>query len=549
MENGKGKREKGARLALAVLFSIFLFPVSAWASTFYISSSLGEDARTSTQAQSKTTPWAHAPGMKNWTGTYTPVAGDRFVFYGGDTWTIASFQWHITWSGNSSQQIYFGVDPTWYNAGVCGASWCRPIFDFQNTIVSSSGGVSAVGVWLSGNYITLDSIEFLHFELPNANLRSQFRADTVHGPDTGSGTLAYGDIIENCYFKDWGMEGTVAPGTSADTGGAGSIGGFLDNGTGSNGLQLLGNIFDDQNGSCGSPTTGCYTGGGIAAGYVTKNNICRYANNCFALFVPGGLFESNVVHDMYLSTDQASGSDSGNHENQIYGKCWGYLIGNVVYSNPAGATLQLDPSSQCQIAGQTFYTANNMFDMTGSYSQCWVDRGNWSFYHYNDTCKTPGSASYMTRSEVGSGCPADIHITNAHVILDSYAGTTAPQTTSSTGASITAFANVDSGCTTSVSVTTSVAQSTAAANAQGYSLSNGWQPSSGSNVSVGKGTNETALCTGGLAPLCNALNYANLTLPGTARPPSGAWDVGAYQFGVPMLHPAIPPSNLMLSAH
>ena len=533
----------------AFLFlAALLLAGSARAGTFYISSSLGSDSRSSTQAQSKTTPWAHAPGMKNWTGTYTPVAGDRFIFYGGDTWTIASFQWHITSSGNSSQQIYFGVDPTWFNAGVCGAVWCRPIFDFQNTIVSSSGGVSAVGVWISGNYITLDNIEFLHFELPNANLRSQFRADTIHGPDTGSNTLAYGEIIENCLFKDWGMEGTVAPGTSADTGGAGSIGGFLDDGT-THGLQLLNNTFDDQNGSCGSPTTGCYTGGGIAAGYITKNNICRYANNCFALFVPGGLFEANVIHDMYLSTDQAGGSDSGNHENQIYGKCWGYLIGNLVYATPAGATLQLDPASNCQIAGQTFYTANNVFDLTGSYSQCWVDRGNWSFYHYNDTCKTPGSATYMTRSEVGSGCPTDIHIINAHVVLDSYAGTTAPQTTSSTGASITAFANVDSGCTTAVSVTTSVAQSTAGANAQGYSLSNGWQPTSGSNATVGKGTNETALCTGLLAPLCQALNYANLTLPGTTRPASGAWDAGAYQFGVPVLHPAVPPLNLMLSAH
>ena len=536
----------GAAGALLLLFSIFSFPFSALAGTFYISSSLGSDSRTSTQAQSKTTPWAHAPGMKNWTGSYIPAAGDRFIFYGGDTWTVASFQWGITWSGTSTQQIYFGADSTWFNAGVCGASWCRPIFDFQNTIVSSTCSVwTCAGVWVQASYITIDNIEFLHFELPNANIRGQYRADQIHGPDTGGGQTDTGDIIENCLFKDWGMEGTVAPGTSADLGQAGVDGGF----SGTNALQFIGNTIDDQNGSCGSPTTACYTGSGIAAGYITKNNVCEHTNNCFGVGIPGTLFEGNIIHDMYLSTDTASGSDTGNHENQIYGKCWGYYIGNVVYNTPAGATLQLYPASYCQIAGQTFYTANNMFDMTGSYSQCWVDRGAWDFYHYNDTCKTPGAFSYFSRSSGGSGCPNSIHITNAQVIIDSYAGTTAPQSTSSTGASITAFANVDNGCSTAVSVTTSVAQSTAAANAQGYSLSNGWQPSSGSNASVGKGTNETALCMGSLAPLCSALNYLNPILPGTARPASGAWDVGAYQFGVPMLHPAIPPSNLMLSAH
>jgi len=512
---------------ILILLSLALIPGAAAASTHYISSSLGNDSNSGT---STTSPWAHAPGMKTCAANcaaYTPVAGDQFIFYGGDTWTVSNFQWNIRWSGSSGSPIYFGVDTTWYNGSVCGSAFCQPIFDFQNTIVSSTcSGVTCAGVFVQANYVTIDNIEFLHFRMPNANIRSQFRADIIHGPDTGGGTQAYGDVIQNCLFKDWGMEGTVAPGTSADLGQAAVNGGFL----GTSALQFIGNTIDDQNGSCGSPTTGCYTGAGIAAGYITKSNVCRYTNNCFDVAVPGTLLEGNVIHDMYLSTDTASGSDTGNHENQIYGKCWGYYIGNVVYNTPAGATLQLYPSSTCQIAGQTFYTANNMFDMSGSYSNCWVDRGPWNFYHYNDTCKTPSATAYFSRSSDGGGCPNSIHIINADVILDSYGGTTSPQTTSATGTSLTPFANVDSGCSTAVSVTTSVGMSTAAANNQGYSLSNWWQPTLASNATVGVGTNESSQCSGSFASLCSALNPTDPLVSLVSRLTSTSWDVGAYQF-------------------
>lgn len=534
------------RLAVLVLFSIFYFLFSArsaLAGTFYISSSLGSDSRSSTQAQSKTTPWAHAPGMKNWTGTYTPVAGDRFIFYGGDSWTVASFQWQISWSGTSSQPIYFGVDSTWFNAGVCGATWCRPIFDFQNTIVSAGcGGSTCAGVIVNANYVTVDSIEFLHFEMANATVRTQYRSDIIRGNESSTQT---GDIIENCYFKDWGMEGTVTSSNSADTGGGGVENGFW----GATALTFQGNVIDDQNGACGS-TSPCYTGAGVNNGYRTLFNVCRYTNNCFKV---QGLFQGNLIHDMEISTDFGNGgSDPGNHENPIYGEGPGYFIGSVMYNIPAGATSQFFPTG---VSNPVIYTADNVFDLTGSYSQCFVDRygtasGTVAYYHYNDTCKNANNTTYAVRATHDNGCIASITIVNLHSINDPWSGSSAPVTVTQTGGpDIVPFVNVDSGCSTAISITTSVPQSTASANAQGYALANGWQPTSGTNATVGKGTNETALCTGLLAPLCQALNYANLTLPGTTRPASGAWDAGAYQFGVPVLHPAIPPTNLMLSAH
>lgn len=511
-----------------ILISLAFIPGTAAASTtHYVSSSLGNDSNSGT---SKTSPWAHAPGMPTCMANcaaYTPAAGDQFIFYGGDTWTVANFQWNITWSGSSGSPIYFGVDTTWYKASVCGSSFCQPVFDFQNTMVSSScDGVSCAGVIVNANYVTVDNIEFLHYEMANANLRTQYRSDIIHGNENMSQT---GVTIENCYFKDWGMEGTVAPGTSADTGGGGVDGGFW----GNDALILQGNIVDDQNGSCGSPATGCYTGGGVSAGYITKDNICRYTNGCFDSDVPGVLFQGNVVHDMELSTDQASGSDTGNHENQIYGKCWGYYIGNIVYNTPAGATLQLNPDSSCQINGQTYYTANNMLDMTNTYSQCWVDRGSTAhFIHYNDTCKTANSTTYFARAQTDSGtCPISVSIINSDTVIDNYSGSASPVTTSGTS-SVTPFVNVDGGCgsPSQITITTSLAMSTSTANSQGYSLSDWWQPTLASNSTVGAGTNESSQCSGLLTGLCSALDPTDPLVSLVSRLASTSWDVGAYQF-------------------
>src|SRR4029077_14620960 len=53
--------------------------------TYYIAAN-GSDSNNGT---SKTTPWLHAPGMANCTGTCastTPQPGDSFIFRGGDIW-------------------------------------------------------------------------------------------------------------------------------------------------------------------------------------------------------------------------------------------------------------------------------------------------------------------------------------------------------------------------------------------------------------------------------------------------------------------------------
>src|SRR5260370_33135466 len=88
--------------------------------TYYVSSSIGSDSYSDTQAQSKSSPWAHVPGMVVASGNaaaYTPVAGDSFVFMGCDTWTASGSVFvNVSHSGSSGNRInYGGLDHNWYN--------------------------------------------------------------------------------------------------------------------------------------------------------------------------------------------------------------------------------------------------------------------------------------------------------------------------------------------------------------------------------------------------------------------------------------------------
>src|SRR6185437_3670176 len=112
--------------------------------TFYIAAS-GSDANNGT---SKSTPWAHVPGMPNCTGTCaatTPQPGDSYILKGCDTWGNASFPISWDWSGTSASRIYIGVDKTWYNSGVCPSGWNRPIMNAGDASIGGFGWMMIMG--------------------------------------------------------------------------------------------------------------------------------------------------------------------------------------------------------------------------------------------------------------------------------------------------------------------------------------------------------------------------------------------------------------------
>ena len=114
-------------LAPALLAALFLAPAISFASTYYVSISTGSDSNTSTQAQSKSTPWAHLPGMPTATGTaagsYSAVAGDVFILMGCDVWYntagTSNFPLQLSNGGSSGNPVTITVDKTWYITTNC----------------------------------------------------------------------------------------------------------------------------------------------------------------------------------------------------------------------------------------------------------------------------------------------------------------------------------------------------------------------------------------------------------------------------------------------
>ena len=101
--------------------AIFL-AINASGATYYIDWVSGLDSNNGTSIN---TPWKRHPFMRGWTGSYSHVAGDRYIFKGGVTWPGSCWRMDITVGGSAAKYDYYGVTNNWFT----GASWSRPIFD------------------------------------------------------------------------------------------------------------------------------------------------------------------------------------------------------------------------------------------------------------------------------------------------------------------------------------------------------------------------------------------------------------------------------------
>jgi len=475
---------------MKIIIILLLVANVATAATYYISKSAGSNSNTSTQAQSKTTPWAHLPGMPLCTSncaSYTPQAGDVFILKGGDTWVAADLGINWPWSGSSGSRITITTDPTWYSGG----SWARPIFDCEASECSSVqfGNV----VWISGSYVTFDNVEM-----------------TGYKQSTGNGRLIgiYGNnnIVSNCYLHGWSR-----------TAGSSAYNSFaISNNWSGGGAQntiFRSNVIDGED----SPNQDFM--GGILHGHEVDGNVIRYVyNGLNGRFtnVHGNLIEYNFV------------SPSGDHCNLVFVQDIFSGTTLLAYNNiirhagcSGGSTLWLVGAS-----GQTTYAYNNIiYDVGQSFApKCIVlgdhpiegDQG--TFYIYNNFCEA--AASYaIGNGELSPRATANFnnnHFVNVGTVCDNRGVTC-----------------VDGG--------ENLVQTTAEANASGYTSSQSpyvYAPSSGSSPTVGIGENLTASCSGSVVSLCsdilypvyNTTNHTVETRIVVARPTSGLWDAGPYQY-------------------
>jgi len=515
------------RIIALALFA--LVANEAFGTTYYIDFANGNDANNGT---SKATPWQHAPGMQGCTGTCastTPQAGDNIILKGGVTWPNSVFCWVPPSPGNSSNQIYIGVDQTWYDSGVCGSSFCRPILDAGGVLISGGDIYNRNKNLMlnlgNANYLTLDNLEFKGFYWDNTYTGDGKNIMIVMG--------GAGQHIRNCYFHGW----SHAPGSNIYD--ATGIRGDTHDPTGEVGADVAYCIFDGSEGD--QKSLGVVFGGPPNLMY----NIVRYVSNAFV-----GQFSS--VHDNLIEYVN-NGFSSGSHMNAIESNTdqestggLGLLVYNnlIRHTDTGVVNIWVAPHS-----GRISWVFNNVLVDT------YANIMDVAYCLPQGSCPSGGVVVVNNTTECGPDSNPG----------DSCTGAGSPVLTDTTRNNhfITSNANpVNQAPSTVYTVSNNVAQSKTTANAQGYTSSQtyAFSPTAGTNSTVGAGLNLTSLCTGSLIALCQDTTYAcaynqvnhTVSCPArtpVARPSSGAWDAGAYQYSSSSANKPEPPSGLTASVH
>ena len=495
--------------------SISLMSTNAFAQhTYYISKSTGSDSNTSAQAQSKSTPWAHLPGMPSCTsncGSYSPVAGDQFILRGGDHWVVSDLPVNFNSNGNIGSSIYIGVDKTWFT----GSSWARPILDCQSTNCNPGNGVIEIG----GSYVTVDNIEIVGI-----------RFTTASGTMKGVQTTSDHTLVENCYVHGWSHDPSFSSGNDSGRGFAlasNASGG----GTAGQGVVFHDNVIDGQD------TTQDMMGGADDSETV-YNNVFRYVYNCVRgihTYVYNNLCE-DIVIEGWANGDHANGIS-------IFGPYSGtsvFAYNNVVRNTTSSAvgseTFWILSNGAC--AGCTSFIFNNVLYNNGR----GIDTGDHptvgsdgNFYIWNNTVEGGGNHCYGN-GETGNSRP--VYAGNNHCI--NVANVCDPNGTvcNAIGSSV------------NLNQTTPQADANTSPHFDQYTASEtyAYSPVASTNSTVGAGTNFTSVtlpsaggavvCSGNLASSCSdavyteydSTNHVPTFRTANSRPSSGAWDSGAYKF-------------------
>lgn len=511
------------RLLLLFFLLAMKFPAQA-ASTYYISSSTGNDTNTTTQAKSKSTPWAHVPGMPAATSnasSYSAVAGDTFILMGCDVWyntpTTSNFPMALNHGGSTGNPVTITVDKTWYNATNCPSAWNRPIFDAHTSSGSSTptqiGGTTSgcggvffnVFFTVSASYITVDNIEMRNFFYQND------AENTCYGGN-GFWEIDSADYVtvSNTYEHAWSM-GTYNSSTSNDT----------DTFIWVEGSPLCPHCLLEYNVADNCATTsgsGTQPGGSLDMVNI-RYSIFKCMANAYKPTIAGefgwneisynGDSPDATIHPNMIESIGAGGSGVYYiHDNRIHDNYVGeglqvgnpsetdYVWNNLWYNDtPTGSNGPQVPQSETPVA--MYFFNNTVVD----WNSCITSAGHgytWSgaFYSQNNLCiNTAGSAT--------SGSPTS----SPAAIIANNLGLT---------------------------ITTATSDGYTAAQSRPYS------PTSGSSVSVGYGANLTSLMPAGFAAEDASLQCTEQTVStviqsvcsGTpiARPSSGAWSAGAYDY-------------------
>jgi len=517
---------------------------SAFASnTYYVSKSAGSDANAGT---SKSAPWAHIPGMASCTGsthcgTYSPAPGDTFILMGCDVWTNSDLPVLWNWSGSSGSPITIGgEDKTWYNTTNCPSAWNRPILNAGGAGLNPNVMFRAANV-SNTSYVTLDNIEFKGLYCQGANSANPYYCgDGTHSANTDH-IACYDNCtnwtFSNLYFHGWNTtdvndgydedDCTIFHGSASMTG-----------------TTFTQNVIDGSD-----ATDTCYAMYPSFPPTVTNNVVHNLVNGFVGSVGTGNtaVISGNLVYNILYN------GIAHNNSWLIEGGGTHYFYDNVTHD-------ALGENFNLSNANVTAYAWNNVwYNITGNPPDIDSRNGNITARFWNNTIVAGGSGACFMQCWSNASCSTPgsytqtVLIENTHCIGTSLGVSGAGYTLNNN--LLQPIGTVKGGSDANSS--THFDQYTAS---QTYAYSP--LASTNSTVGAGKqicGVEET--CTGNFAALAVDTTYAvsyNATMQtatvqartSNARPPSGAWDAGAFQYASSGTSSGPqPPANLQAVVH
>jgi len=507
-------------------------------------------------------PWLHAPQMPNCSSNCAtvqnafngPPAGTGFIFRGGDTWHFGAStspstggQWTTgnNLNGTQTNPYYYGVDQSWYS----GSSWARPILTGDNPVCGSPLTSGCTQGSLSTYTVKQYYVSSCDYQIGSANQMVAFAGSSHHIFDnfelTGVCQSAVGQPANHDEYINYGSSGDMrffnlyihgwTHAHYADVNGGGNCNSgnvcfgisIFAGGSNQTPDDTLRYVVVDGSDSDPIAAQACYCDwNDVAYSYFgnQSNAIVRFPH----------LFHDNLYEYWYENGHgnvlESVGDETGT--NAFYNNVFRHI--NTL-GDPGDPLLWLLPAT-----GTTDYFFNDLIYDVGTMEYFIAGNNNsnqGAYILFNSTLQSNYSGNGISCSATGNS--SSLYLANNYYVSDG------------SGFTITSSSNCSPRLMmqqTNLTMTNSTATSDSYSSSETYAYS----PTSGSSPTVGAGTNEgsinsafcSALGSAGLSAAATACASATtyactystsnhaMTCPAltaTARPPSGAWDVGAYQ--------------------
>jgi hypothetical protein len=482
-------------------------------------------------------PWLHAPGMPNCSGvcaSTTITAGEGIIVRGNDVWHVGNSAltpytggiWNFNTTGNSTNLIYIGVDPTWFS----GASFGRPVLNGDNPvtaggIVASCAFPAGTNFWFFGflgsEYTVLDNFEFTGLCWNDTPNNSNQHAYLKHFGGNSQKTSFH--VFSNLYFHGWTHTAFTPStcGNSTPSGVCNNVQAMLGNTQLEQGTLITHTIID------GADSDPLSMNGIDADGYDVEYSVMR------------NLGGTQILDNCHIAHDNLFEHINNDQSNSTHSDMWfcigeypsnNFFYNNLVrfigtdFSQPLSAIFWFNENT----TGLTDYVYNNV----GHDVNCAANCNNFenpafatTTLIFNNTWESKNNVAVWANGNSSSWAITDA---NNHYITNN------GSTCSAVYAKVTTVNGGVTSCAGDVFQTISVA------NAQGYVAGNDYAPTLSSNATVGTGVNETSqVANFGPAFAASTTNGCSYTT-GTITCPAvtshvrqttgGVWDQGAYFF-------------------